>query len=273
MRVCQFLYAAMFFALLSVNPAMAQERHVALDTLANNGYDVTFIGNDFGVDGWMVSGPDGGVQYAYETPEGGLVMGILFASDGSLQTAKQIEQFKDVLSEGSQEALAFNSVVEETNAPLSEKIYAEVEKSKWFAVGDSDAPYIYTFMNPTCEHCITFWNDHMKQHVDAGQLQIRFVPFGSADENREAAAVLLTADNAAERWRAYADGDKDAYDAQGLKIPEGIYDAIDVNSGIFAKRKMNTVPFSIYRAPVDGQVKVIAGIPENTMILLADFVR
>ena len=258
---------------LSAAAQQPEARHPALDTLAQNGYDVTFIGNDFGVDGWLINDNEGRVQYAYETPEGGLITGILFAPDGSLHTAKQVKDFQEVVEQGNQKAMAFNSQVEETGAPISERIYAEVEKSKWFAVGDADAPYIYTFMNPTCAHCIDYWNDHMKALVDDGQIQIRFVPFGQADENREASALLLTAPDAEQRWRAYADGDADAYDVGDVRIPDGMYDAVDVNSGIFSKRKMNGVPFTIYRAPADSQIKVIAGVPENTMMILADFIR
>ena len=248
--------------------------HVALQTLIQQGYNVEFLGNDFGVDGWIVRDQNDQVQYAYQTPEGGLITGLLFAPDGTLHTAKQIEKYSAVVESGSQDALSFKSAVDESNAPVSERVYAEVEKAKWFAVGDSDAPYIYTFMNPTCTHCVEFWNDHMKSLVDDGQLQIRFVPFGKADVNRDASAMLLTAPNAEEIWRDYASGNEDAYDgAEDANVPEGIYDAIDLNSAIYAKRKFTHTPFTIYRAPNNGEIKIIAGVPKNTMMLLADFIR
>ena len=114
----------------------------------------------------------------------------------------------------------------------------------------------------------------MKEPVDAGNLQIRFVPFGGEDANREAAALLLVSPDAENIWRSYAAGNEQAYDqAKTMNIPEGIFDAVDVNTALFRNNKMTSVPFTIYRAPADGKIKVIAGVPENTMMILADFLR
>lgn len=254
-------------------PAHAQEKHMGLNVFESKGFSVEPLGNAFGVDGWIIRNDAGQVQYAYTTPEGGLITGLLFAPDGTLYTSEQVAKFRKVVDQGSQEALEFADDVEKSNAPRSERIYAEIEAAKWFSVGDENAPYIYTFMNPTCSHCVDFWTGHMKQLVDDGHLQIRFIPFGAQDANREASALLLMADNADDIWRAYAAGDQDAYTKAAMTVPEGIYDAVEVNTGLYRKLKLSHVPFTIYRAPADGKIKIIAGVPENTMMVLADFVR
>lgn len=275
MRHIKFTAWVLAFALvLSSSLAMAQDRHPALQLFEDKGFTVDPLGSAYGVDGWIIRNDAGQVQYAYTTPEGGLITGVLFDEKGQLYTSKQIEKFRSVVDKGSQEALEFKNTVEKSNAPKSELIYASIENAKWFAVGSDDAPYIYTFINPTCVHCVEFWNDRMKAPVDSGDLQIRFVPFGGQDANRNAAALLLTSPDAEKIWRDYAAGNKNAYDqAKVMNIPEGIYDAVDVNSGLFRNNKMPSVPFTIYRAPADGKIKIVAGVPENTMMILADFLR
>ncbi len=267
------ILAALAFVIYAGH-AHAQNKHPGLQTFEKLGFSVEPLGNAYGVDGWIIRNNQGQVQYAYVTPEGGLITGVLFDDQGKMYTSKQIEKFKKVVDKGSQEALEFADSVEKSNAPKSERVYAEIEMAKYFSVGNTDAPYIYTFMNPTCSHCMDFWNNHLKEPVDQGQIQVRFVPFGAQDENRAASALLLVSPDAEAIWRDYANGNKQAYDKiNAMKIPEGIYDAVDVNTGLFRTHKMTDVPFTIYRAPADGKIKVIAGVPENVMMILADFLR
>lgn len=262
----------MVLGIMFSGSAMAQQKHQALLDLEDKGFTVDFLGQDFGMDGWLVQDRNGQVQYAYSNDEGALVLGMMFGPDAELHTAKQLQAYRGRVKEGSQAAMRFDDRRRASAAPRSEQMYADIEHTKWFSVGSAEAPYIYTFLSPTCSHCITFWNDRMKSLVDQGALQIRFVPFGVGRENRDAAAVLLSAKNAEELWRRYADGDEDALTKDG-DIFEGIYQAVDFNADLFEKWDLPVSPFSVYRAPADGKIKVISGVPENTMMIMADFMR
>jgi hypothetical protein len=243
-----------------------------LQELEDKGYSIAYLGDDFGLDGWVIVSEEGQAQYGYSNSEGAFVLGMLFDPEAQLHTAKQLQAYRDLRREGGQAALNLSDRVQQSAAPVSEKIYADVERAKWFSAGKADAPYIYTFINPTCDHCHDFWTAHMKALVDQGALQIRFIPFGSTDANRDQSAVLLSSENSEALWRKFAAGDQAALAKTG-DIPEGLYQAVDFNTEVFKKWDLPILPFTIYRAPVDGEIKVIAGVPENSMMLLADFVR
>lgn len=260
------------FGLIFGGPALAQQKHKALQDLEERGYSVAYLGDDFGLDGWLIVSEQGQAQYGYSNSEGAFILGMLFDPQAQLHTAKQLQEYRALKREGGQAALKLEDQVQQSAAPVSEKIYADVEKAKWFSVGNVDAPYIYTFINPTCDHCHDFWTDHMKALVDQGTIQIRFIPFGATDENRDKSAVLLSAEDSEALWRQFAAGDAAALDNSD-DIPEGLYQAVDFNTAVFKKWDLPLLPFTIYRAPVDGEVKVIAGVPDNSMMLLADFTR
>ena len=271
----RFAAVLSFLICLSVlsGTAMAQTKHEALRQLEAKGYTVEYLGQDYGLEGWLIRNKNGQTQYGYSTPQGGFVLGMMFGPDAELQTAKQLKNYRARAREGGQSALKLGDAAQESAAPTSEKIYADVERAKWFALGDKSTPYIYTFINPMCDHCVDFWQNHMKPLVEEGALHLRMIPFGAGDENRAAAAALLSAgDDAGDMWRRYAAGDNDALQTT-RKIPDGIYKAVDFNTSVFQKWDLPVLPFSVYRAPVDGKIKVISGVPENVMMMMADFVR
>jgi hypothetical protein len=260
---------ALFMMLLLAAPALADDVAVppALQKFRDNGGTVDFMGHAFGTDGWRIVPKDGGeARYAYTTPEGGLLLGILLRPDGVSETNEQLKALK-AKKEGAQEALPG---ADKAAGSESEKVYAEIEKSGWARLGDEKAPYLYLFINTRCDHCQELWKD-LEAPVRAGKLQVRLIPFGKIAENRDSGAALLSADDPLAAWTAFINGDQDALGKD--KIKDGTLARVDANTALFADWKMQGPPFTVYRRPADGQVTVIVGRPENTMLVLADLMK
>lgn len=272
LSICTLMMVSLIFV-PSVK-ADAQKKTGALLLLEEKGHKADYLGSAYGLDGWVITGPDGSVQYGYSSPEGGLVMGMLVAPDGSVHTVKQVEQMRDIIK-GNSQAAAPIAQDEQSRDKLSkaEIVYASIEAANWFAVGDENAPYIYTFVNISCTHCKDFWKDHLKEPVKKGQVQVRFIPFGESDENKNAAARLLSSDFAALAWDAYASGNPEGLDIMSKEITEEGLKKVQENNDVFSRWGLPIVPFTMYRAPANSEIKVMSGVPSNIMILLADMLK
>jgi hypothetical protein len=254
---------------------MAQEkqqgRHMALTLLQEKGMDVEFLGAAYGMDGWLIKNDKGNVQYAYSTPQGGLVMGVLYGSDGLMVTNKQVASYKERQKRGDQAILPDQGANPISPTSPSEKIYGLTERLNWFSVGKKTAPYIYVFINPTCIHCLEYWKKSLERQVTSGVLQIRFIPFGSSKENRRTSAVLLSADNPEQLWLSYVGGNADALSLD--IISDAGYEKTDQNTDMWKNHELPSPPFTLYRAPADGKIKAVIGVPENNLLMMADFIK
>ena len=125
-------------------------------------------------------------------------------------------------------------------------------------------------MNPGCIHCKNYWND-IKKAVDEGNLQVRLIPFGKVDINRHAGAALLSVVDPKTAWDSYVKGNVKALDKSFAK--KSAYKKIKQNTALFAKWGLPMPPFTVYRSPENGKIKVISGKPENTLLLLAEFLQ
>ena len=261
------LWAVALVFVLALSPAFAADAPVGmqpeLKKFQDQGGTVDFMGHDLGVDGWLIMTPEGQRKYAYTTPEGGLIMGILVDQEGKIRTAEQI---KAVQAKQAGQQISMPGA-EKSTVSKSERFYAEVEKSGWVALGSSDAPYIYMFMNVTCDHCQAFWND-LRPYVLSGTLQVRFIPFGQKGPNRKAGAALLSVDNPMAAWEAYLKGDTKLLGDD--KIADGKMLRLDANTALFRDWKLGGPPLTVYRRPADGKIMILTGRPQNTMLLLAD---
>ena len=255
-------------ALLSA-AAAAQEMPVPLKELEADGGTVEYIGHAWGTDGWRVTRRDGDPLYAYVTPEGGIIVGMLLRPDGTSETQAQLIALKEKL-EGGQAAIPGVEQAKSPAATKVERLYASVERAGWARVGNASAPYIYMFVNTTCGHCQDFWRK-LQDPVRAGQLQVRLVPFGQQELNRTSGAALLSAADPAAAWEAFIRGDESALGAD--KVKDGMLARVDVNTALFRDWKMSGPPFTIYRKPADGVVTALVGVPDNTLVLLADLIR
>jgi len=264
-----FLLFLLAGALLTATYSFAQtsERHPVLKKFEEAGGKIDFIGNAYGMDGWIVTNPQDKVLTAYTTPEGGLIVGMLFAPDGTSETQKQLEAYHARISGNAQTAAPG---AEKSDSSKSEKLYAETEKAGWVALGDSHAPYLYMFMNVNCDHCQEFWKD-LSGAVGDNRLQVRLVPYGTAPANREGGAALLSADNPMAAWQAYVSGDKTALAKE--KAKDDAFAKIDANTAMVKAWNLSGPPFTLYRKPGDGTLAAVVGRPENPMLLMAEFLK
>lgn len=246
---------------IKVNPAL----HPELQKFQKDGGRVTFIGHAYGVDGYLVEKDENAPRAVYITPEGGMLIGMLVGPDGRLETQAQLLALQ-ARATGSQDALPG---ADKALASKPEKFYAEAGKLNMVKAGKDGAPYVYIFMNVTCDHCQEYWKD-LRPAIKAGKLQVRLIPYGSQQENAEGGAALLSVNDAA-AWDAFIGGDKTALGKD--KIAAGAIQKIRENTEMLRRWKVGAVPFTIYRRLSDGQLAVINGRPGNLMMMLADLVK
>lgn len=256
------------------------------------------LGQKHGMDGWLID-IDGKQQFAYSSPEGGIIFGVLLSPTGQVETIEQMQTWQGkkqdaemrgkTLTESSETSTKPSNVsvppapvaqepekVEKTatgekSSSRSGIFYNTVEKAHWFAVGKNNAPYIYVFMNPSCVHCLEYWKD-LRPYIDSGTIQVRVLPFGSTADNRVPSAALLSSSEPAADWQAYVDGNKDILGAD--KVTENTaYNKSDSNTAIWTEWRLPATPFTVYRAPESGKIKVLSGRPDNLLLLLSDFIR
>lgn len=266
-------FAVLFLVSAQSSDAAEPRKHPILQEYVVRGEaDVEYLGYERGLHGWLVrSGTQ--VQYAYQNDQGALIMGILFGDDAKQSiTERQLRDYRkrqageDVaVSDGGSTAAASA----DGKPPGGAKAFYEaVEDADWVRLGDATAPVMYVFINPTCQHCKEYW-EKLEPSVEKGILQVRLVPFGRLESNRVSSAALLSVDDPGAAWRAWIDGDEDAL-APG-KVADGALEKVDANSDLATKWALPMPPFSIYRSPADDKIKAIVGIPENMMLMMADF--
>lgn len=246
-----------------------------LESFQAEGAQVRFLGRSYGMNGWIVF-HKGKEQYFYETPEGrGVVSGIMFGETGNNITLQQIvkiqKQSGDVLGVFAEQEVAKenrldNLVSKSVNLkPKPEQLYDSVEESNWVALGSSDAPYIYTFIDPQCPHCKAFLEDLRQNYIQKGLVQVRIIPVGFREDTMAQAAFLLTAPDPETRLYRHMKGDGEA-----LPVTRSInQQGVERNLSIMQAWKFNMTPVSIYKDK-RGEVKIIAGRAQNAADLVAD---
>jgi thiol:disulfide interchange protein DsbG len=246
---------------------MPPRENPAFKKFQDEGGKIEFLGRAMDLDGWVLVDRDGKVVTAiYVSPSGALIKGWLFDQEGRALTPQQIAAFQARIN-GSQASLPG---AEKGLSSKAENFYAAVERSAWVRVGSKDAPYIYVFINISCEHCQALWKKLIPA-VDSGRLQVRLVPFGWEEMNREGGAALLSAPNPQLAWQKYIDGDKSFLSKD--KIAKGALDRLEVNNTLARKWKVPDVPFTIYKKLSDGVVTAIVGLPDNLLVLQADLIK
>lgn len=259
----------LFLLLGAALPAFAADAlsHPQLQKFKDEGGTVDFLGHAYGLDGWVLSKGDAEPRTVYTTPEGGMVMGILMNKDGAVETQNQLLALKNRMS-GSQAAMPG---AEKNAGDKAERAYALLEKASWTKVGAEDAPYIYVLMNVACEHCQAYFKD-LQPAITSGKLQVRLVPFGAKEFNRDGAAALLSVADPGAAWLTYIGGDQSALSKDKAKVD--MFGAVDRNTALVAALKFKGLPpFTLYRKRGDGDIVAILGRPKNLMMLQADMMK
>jgi len=213
-----------------------------IQNLAAEGAQLRYLGKDHGLDAWIAV-KSGQEQYFYVMPDGkAFVMGVLFNDKGVPST------------EGNNAAAGSRS----------EQLFSDVSSSNWVALGNANAPVIYSFVDPQCPHCHEFIKD-VRGDIESGAIQVRIIPIGLREDTQAQSAFLLAAPNAAERWFKHMDGDANALPVNSEISVTGA----QRNMAVMQSWKMNVTPMIVYRAK-DGDVKIVRGRPGNKDDILKD---
>lgn len=249
----------------------------ALQVLVDKGAQARYLGNKYGLDGWITV-YQGQEQYYYVTPDGqGFLMGLLFDKDGEMATIDQVRDLQaqsddvlDFLAVDKIDQDSLGEAIKETNKAFeyktpAERMFADVENSNWIKIGKESAPVIYSFMDPQCPHCHDFMKDLRSDYIDKGLIQLRMIPVGFREETLAQAAFLLAAPDAQDRWYKHLDGDATALPAKSGTNTQGV----QKNLALMQMWKFNVTPLTIYRGK-DGKVKIVRGRAGKMTDILAD---
>ncbi|MEM6810930.1 MAG: thioredoxin domain-containing protein [Pseudomonadota bacterium] len=274
------LFIALFLIFSFIPPAHSQEANPevpeALQVLVDRGAQIRYLGSEHGMDGWITIF-QGQEQYYYVTPDGkAFIMGLLFNKDGEMVTIEQVRSLQakggdviDLLAiDNEQESLA--SVRSESNEAFeyktpAERMFEEVENSNYLSFGSSNAPVVYSFMDPQCPHCHDFMKDLRNGYIENGLVQLRLIPVGFREETLAQSAFLLAAPDAEQRWYQHLDGDNSALPAKRDVNTRGV----ERNMMLMQNWNFDVTPMTIYRDR-EGKVKIIRGRASNMNEILAD---
>jgi thiol:disulfide interchange protein DsbG len=264
----------------AVVPAWAQDSTPAmpkpLQTLADQGAQVRYMGKDHGMDAWL-SIQRGQEQYFYVTAKGdAMIMGLMFETEtGRLVTIDQIQKIQkesggvlDLFSatrpEEPQTATAAVQNSMELKTP-AEKLMEDVESSNFLTLGNEGAPVVYAFIDPQCPYCHSFIQDLRTNYLNNGLVQLRMIPVGFREVTKAQAAFMLGAPDATARFMRHIDGDKSALPVSYDINQQGV----ERNMAIMQAWKLNVTPLIIYRAG-NGEVKIIQGRAKSIPGLISD---
>lgn len=259
-----------------------------IQSMVDDGAQLRYLGNDAGLNGWVVI-KNGQEQYYYATPDGqGIVMGVLFNGKGDTLTLRQVnalrkkegpaidklagfaptatasdtEQTPSVGAVSSSEPDFANpqALIKSAVKPKSEQLFDGVVNSNWIRIGSDKAPEVYTFIDPECPHCHDFVQAIRKSgYLEQGLIQLRLIPVGVLTENSltEAAYLLASPDPQKDFFR-HLDGEKGVLLTDKSVNTQGV----QRNLKLMQDWKLDVTPFSVYRAR-DGKVKILQGPPED----------
>lgn len=248
----------------------------AIQDLVDRGAQIRYLGKKHGMDGWITI-YQGQEQYYYVTPDKeGFVMGVLFDKAGDMVTVEQVRQLQEkdgdildflAMDKPADATAATPSSVTDAQAPATpaEKMFVDVEHSNWIALGNKNAPVIYSFVDPQCPHCHDFMADIRKDYIEKGLIQVRIIPVGFTEQSLAQASVLLASPDAEARWFKHLDGDKAALPADTKASTQGI----QKNLALMQAWKFSVTPLSVYKGR-DGEIKIIRGRAKDLPALLAD---
>lgn len=279
----RFFHLFAFVILSAILPYQAYAQSTALpsmpapiENLVAEGAQVRYLGKDKGLDAWITV-KNGKEQYFYVLPDqSAFVMGLLFDDSGKLVTVRQVDRLRaqgDDLLDNLADIPIEPQPATEADAfkfkTPSERLFTDIEGSNWVALGQRDAPVVYSFIDPQCPHCHAFINDLLStKALEEGKVQLRLIPVGFKDETRAQAAYLIAAPDPQMAWMRHMAGDEQALPARSDINQQGV----QRNLSIMTAWKFNVTPMIIYRAN-DNSVKIIRGRANDIAALLNDIRR
>lgn len=285
-------------AISLLSPAYAGDAEPVLpapiQALVDDGAQIRYLGNDLGMNGWVTM-KAGQEQYFYATPDGQAILsGILFNAKGDAITLQQINALRKNEGEPLDRLAGYvpttdkkevAAAVTDTSAnPLpdfkdpatllktavkskGEQLYEGAVSANWVALGNKEAPTIYTFIDPECPHCHDLIQDIRKSgFLENGSLQLRLIPVGVLSEaSLKEAAYLLASPTPQQDLYSHLDGNSKALMVDSNANTQGV----ERNMKLMQDWNLEVTPFSVYKAK-NGKVKILQGRPDNLKKIITE---
>jgi hypothetical protein len=254
----------------------------ALRNIIKPGTEVRFLGNEYGMKGYMLlKGPE--IVVVYVTPDNqGFMIGALFSADAvpttviqlmrTKQAGFEIDKYVDNMNDFASGrvkppgATVADGGTGVTESP-GEKLLTEVSSASWIAYGPPSAPMVTAFMDPNCSHCHKAFLT-LKPLADAGKIYMRVVPINimKPAEGRPQLVNILSTPVPADAWAALM---RDETVPPPAQQNPAAADAVDKNTALFNRWKLPGTPYFVYRGS-DSKVKILYGATEDLKDLRAD---
>jgi thiol:disulfide interchange protein DsbG len=150
--------------------------------------------------------------------------------------------------------------------PMTDRIWSQLEKSRWIADGNKNAPRIvYAFTDPNCPYCHKFWED-ARPWVKAGKVQIRHIMVGIIKESSAGkAAALLSAKDPQAALTQHEQQQANGGIAPLAKIPADIRVQLDGNRKLMQQLGFFATPTIFYK-DADGILQTVQGAPRPDVL-------
>lgn len=257
-----------------------------------SGAQIYYLGREDDMDGWVMIRA-GKPETYYVSPNGAIVLGILFDRGGMMVTPRQmvtLEQTRknDILNMVAPEtqpalpgpnSLMPAPVAEATpaqaappapildsvaNSP-SERLVATMKDAPALVWGNPTAPTFYAFMDPGCTHCRRFLRE-VEPFVLDGRVAVRMVMVGFNETTQKQAAFLLAAADGVERMVRVAKGDETAIEGGASADPQ----VAVRNMELMHAWNLSGTPIILYRAASDQKIRLVRGRPLDVAATVGD---
>jgi len=201
------------------------------------------------------AGVSGGAPVTlYVTPDGAhVIAGTLLNSKGEDVSAAQVDRL----------------VVQ----PMSQRVWAQLERSHWVVDGDAKAKrVVYAFTDPNCPYCHRFWAAS-RRWIQSGKVQVRHILVGviRADSANKATAIL-TAKSPSEAFTLNEQRQADGGIKGVEKVSAEVQAKLDANARLMEQLGFRGTPGILFRDET-GAVQSRSGMPapEDMRTVLGEF--
>ncbi|MBI1326442.1 MAG: hypothetical protein GC136_02250 [Alphaproteobacteria bacterium] len=268
-------FAAVFAATAEQIPSAAPVPPAELEALKSKGAELQYLGEDRGVDGWIVLMPIAKKEAAPAAKAD---------NTNNDDAIKALQESLNQISDGqaptteTPTTLALPEVPTakaETRKPPSAaalKLWSGVEKTNWVQWGNSDAPYIYALIDPFCPFSQKFMQDvQTKNWISGNRVQVRLIPVGYVKkESLDVAATLLNTTDVNSWANRMAAGTPAGDKSQ--KVEKSARKKVEKNFDTVAGFHFDATPFIVYKTG-GGEIKIIRGKPDTLYAIEADLLE
>jgi hypothetical protein len=229
-----------------------------------------YLGNRFGVDAWLLSGPNVmQIVYTTKTNPSAMIGGALVGPDGKEVGSDMIKQFMVKYPERAQEILALvrtqvtsgqvDKPAAAANSP-SEILWQKLQQGGKITFGtNKDAPVLFAVLDPVAPATMDVWK-HLGPIAKDNKIILNILPLGltTADSIMEIATTLGDQDPQG-AWEKLMNGQASV--KTGTPDSTGVL-GMKANVDLAQSLNLRNLPLIVYRDK-DGKIRIIQGVPKD----------